>query len=119
MEIAKEYRVSYGSVKLWYDEGKFLGFRFKGSDKRYVPGKNLADFIEKYPIEIDQPYFTTGKIAKITGISTNTIAKLIDKGTIKGIKKPLSNHRIVLRSDLIKFMRDNGLSEFFEKLIPK
>lgn len=53
--------------------------------------------------------FTTGQVAAICQFAPRTVGKLIDAGHLKGYRIPGSNERRVLRADLEKFLRTNGM----------
>lgn len=52
--------------------------------------------------------YTTGKIAKLCGVSPRTVAMWIDHGHLKGWRTPGGGRR-VLRAALAKFLKDNGM----------
>jgi len=53
--------------------------------------------------------YTTGEVAKICGISQQTIIRCFDSGKIKGFKIAGSNFRRIPRESLIQFMRENNI----------
>ena len=48
--------------------------------------------------------FTTGDVAHILGITSQTVVTMFDSGTIKGFKLPKGDRRIP-RGDLINYLR--------------
>lgn len=58
---------------------------------------------------------TTGEVAKITGLSQQTIIRCFDSGRLKGFRVPGSKFRRILQVELIAFMKRHGLpSQEFE-----
>src|SRR4026209_1659977 len=53
--------------------------------------------------------FTTGEAAKICKVSQQTIIRCFDNGTLKGFRVPGSRFRRIPRTELYKFMKDNGI----------
>jgi CheY-like chemotaxis protein len=55
-------------------------------------------------------FYTTGEIAKITGISQKTIINYCTKGKIKSEQTPVTNYRRILKENLVRFMNENSIS---------
>jgi excisionase family DNA binding protein len=53
--------------------------------------------------------FTTGEVARICNISQQTVIRCFDSGRIKGFKVPGSKFRRVPRTELLAFMKANGI----------
>lgn len=53
--------------------------------------------------------FSTGQVARICMVAPRVAARWIDAGKLAGYRLPLSRDRRVLRADLVRFMRENGL----------
>lgn len=53
--------------------------------------------------------FSTGEIATRCRVSVRTVAHWIDKGLLKGYRIPGSDHRRVMREDLVKFLQEHKL----------
>jgi len=63
--------------------------------------------------------FTTGQIALLCRVAPRTVSyRWIDGGKLKGYRLPGSMDRRVYRADLIRFARDNGLTEVADFLAP-
>jgi two-component system, OmpR family, alkaline phosphatase synthesis response regulator PhoP len=61
-------------------------------------------------------YYTTGEIAKITGISQRTIKYYCTNGKIDSESTPLTNYRRISHKSLVRFFKDNDLPlELLEK----
>jgi excisionase family DNA binding protein len=58
---------------------------------------------------------TTGQVAKIMSCATRTVTNLIDNGKLPGFRIPGSTHRRVLKSDLISFMKNNGMENLIDE----
>ena len=56
-----------------------------------------------------QEFYTTGEIAKITGISRATIVKYCRDGVIPCQVTPITNYRRVPISDFTAFLKKNGV----------
>lgn len=54
--------------------------------------------------------FTTGQVAKICGVSANTVCKWIDRGVLAGYRIPDSRARRVHRTELRKFLIGHGFA---------
>lgn len=52
---------------------------------------------------------TTGQVAKLLGVAPATVNKWFDSGKLPGFRVPSSNHRRIVRGDLLRFMRLHGL----------
>lgn len=58
--------------------------------------------------------FTTGDVAHLLGVTSQTVVKMFDGGTIKGFKLPKGDRRIP-RTDLIEYLRSiNNRSALLE-----
>ena len=53
--------------------------------------------------------FTTGEAAQVCGVSQQTIIRCFDSGKLSGFRVPGSRFRRIPRSDLIRFMQENGI----------
>ena len=53
--------------------------------------------------------FTTGEAALICGVSQQTIIRCFDSGKLNGFRVPGSRFRRIPRSDLLDFMKRNGI----------
>ncbi|MFH0919277.1 MAG: response regulator [Fibrobacterota bacterium] len=58
---------------------------------------------------MEKEVYTTGDIAKITGISDRTIKNYCTKGKIKSEKTPLTNYRRITYENLMAFMQENRI----------
>ncbi len=58
----------------------------------------------------DKDVFSTGEAADVCNVSQQTIIRCFDKGKIGGFRVPGSRFRRIPRADLIRFMRENGIS---------
>ena len=56
-----------------------------------------------------QPVFTTGKVAEICHVSTRTVCKWFDSGSLKGYRVPGSQDRRIPRENLVKFLQDHSV----------
>ena len=54
--------------------------------------------------------YTTGEAAKICKVSQQTIIRCFDNGRLTGFKVPGSKFRRIPRDELVRFMRENGMS---------
>jgi excisionase family DNA binding protein len=59
----------------------------------------------------DDPALGNGVLHRLLRLSPRSVAKLIDRGELRGFRVPGSKHRRVLRSDLVTFMRDCRLPD--------
>ena len=53
--------------------------------------------------------FTTGEAAQVCGVSQQTIIRCFDSGKLSGFRVPGSRFRRIPRTDLIRFMQENGI----------
>jgi two-component system, OmpR family, response regulator RpaA len=53
--------------------------------------------------------FTTGQIGRLCHVAPRTVSKWFDSGKLRGYRIPGSDDRRVLRADLLRFLRENGL----------
>lgn len=53
--------------------------------------------------------FTTGQVAKICGLSQQTIIRCTETGQLKCWRVPGSRFRRIERAELLQFMRENGI----------
>jgi excisionase family DNA binding protein len=53
--------------------------------------------------------FTTGEAAKICNVSQQTIIRCFDSGRLNGFKVPGSRFRRIPKSELVRFMQQNGM----------
>jgi len=58
---------------------------------------------------MEKKYYTTGEIAKITGISQKTIKNYCTQGKIKSEKTPITNYRRISRQNLVRFLEENSI----------
>ena len=66
--------------------------------------------------------FTTGKVAKLCGVTINTVVKWFDSGVLKGYRIPSSGDRRIPRESLLEFMKEHsfplsGLEETSTKVL--
>ena len=64
--------------------------------------------------EFDIPlkrFFTTGEVAKLCGVSQQTIIRCFDDGRLSGFKVPGSKFRRIPREELLKFLRSRPLRD--------
>ena len=54
--------------------------------------------------------FTTGEAAEICNVSQQTIIRCFDRGRLTGFRVPGSKFRRIPRAELLRFMRDNGIT---------
>jgi uncharacterized protein (TIGR02996 family)/excisionase family DNA binding protein len=54
--------------------------------------------------------FTTGEVAKICRVAPVTVTRWFDSGRLRGYRIPGSQDRRIPRENLIRFLRENGLS---------
>ena len=54
-------------------------------------------------------HYTTGEIAKICGISSQTVVNYCNKGRIKAEQSPITGYRRISKAALVEFIRKNGL----------
>jgi excisionase family DNA binding protein len=52
-----------------------------------------------------QPIYTSGQVAKMFGVSGQTVNKWIDTGLLKGFRVPGGSHRRVMKDDLDAFRK--------------
>ena len=52
---------------------------------------------------------TTAQAGKVLGLSGHKVNRLVDSGKLKGFRIPASNHRRVLKRELINFAEDHGI----------
>ncbi len=55
--------------------------------------------------------FTTGEVAKICGVSQQTIIRCFDDGRLSGFKVPGSKFRRIPRDELLRFLRARPLRD--------
>jgi excisionase family DNA binding protein len=65
-----------------------------------APDDNLAE----------KQVFTTGEAAQLCNVSQQTIIRCFDSGRLTGFKVPGSKFRRIPRDELIRFMKENGIS---------
>ncbi len=58
----------------------------------------------------DKDVFTTGEVARICGVSTQTIIRCFDAGRLQGFRVPGSRSRRIPRSELIRFMETHRMA---------
>lgn len=58
----------------------------------------------------EKDVFTSGEVAAIFNVSTQTVNKWIDKEVLKGFRVPHSTHRRVTRKELELFIRKQNIS---------
>jgi excisionase family DNA binding protein len=96
--------VSRRIIRKWFDYGWVKGHR--RSPRAFVR-IDRAD-IERLTCEgwatvgESTGLITTGQAARITGVSTQTVARWIDQGYLAGFRIPGSSHRRILRDDLVR-----------------
>ena len=52
--------------------------------------------------------FTTGKVAKLCGVTINTVVKWFDSGALQGYRIPSSGDRRIPRKNLVEFMKSHS-----------
>lgn len=57
----------------------------------------------------EKQVFTTGEAAQVCGVSQQTIIRCFDSGRLQGFRVPGSRFRRIPRSDLLLFMKSNGI----------
>ena len=68
---------------------------------------------------IEKEIFTTGEAAELCNVSQQTIIRCFDKGRLNGFRVPGSRFRRIPRSDLIDFMKNNGMdAQMFSSATP-
>jgi excisionase family DNA binding protein len=58
---------------------------------------------------LSEDVFTSGEVARICNVSSPTVIKWIDTGTLKGFRIPGSKARRVAKKDLLAFMNEHGM----------
>lgn len=58
----------------------------------------------------DKDVFTTGEVARLCGVSTQTIIRCFDAGRLRGFRVPGSRSRRIPRSELLRFMEKHRMS---------
>lgn len=58
----------------------------------------------------EKQIFTTGEAAELCSVSQQTIIRCFDNGRLNGFRVPGSRFRRIPRSDLLVFMKKNGMS---------
>lgn len=58
---------------------------------------------------VPETRYTTGAVARLCGVCMKTAGKWIDSGRLKGYRIPGGQDRRVLRSDLLAFLRREGM----------
>jgi excisionase family DNA binding protein len=58
-----------------------------------------------------QDVFTTGEAARICGVNFRTVLRWIDRGLLSAYKLPGRGDRRVLRTELHRFMQENGIPD--------
>jgi excisionase family DNA binding protein len=53
--------------------------------------------------------YTTGDVAKFTGVNFRTVIRWIERGELSGYKLPGRGDHRVMKSSLVRFMRNNGM----------
>lgn len=59
--------------------------------------------------DIRKPFYTTGEVAEICGISQQTVIRSFDAGRLGGFRIPGSRFRKIPLESLIQFMKENGI----------
>ena len=73
-----------------------------------MKGIHMSDIQDQATLQSKQ-VFTTGEAAKICKVSQQTIIRCFDNGRLQGFKVPGSRFRRIPRSELIRFMQQNGM----------
>ena len=60
-------------------------------------------------MNLNKSVFTTGEVARICGLSQQTVIRCFDSGRIKGFKIDGSTYRRIPRQSLIEFMKKNNI----------
>lgn len=58
---------------------------------------------------MSEPIYTTGDVAKFTGVNFRTVIRWIDRGELSGYKLPGRGDHRVMKSSLVRFMKTNGM----------
>ncbi len=59
--------------------------------------------------DVRKPFYTTGEVAEICGISQQTVIRSFDAGRLGGFRIPGSRFRKIPLENLIQFMKENGI----------
>jgi excisionase family DNA binding protein len=59
--------------------------------------------------EVNEPVYTTGDVAKFTGVNFRTVIRWIERGELSGYKLPGRGDHRVTKSSLVLFMVSNGM----------
>ena len=59
---------------------------------------------------LEKDFFTTGEVARITGISQKTVKNYCDHGKIKSQANCITRYRRIPRKNLIEFLVKNKIS---------
>lgn len=59
----------------------------------------------------DHKVFSLSQVAALCGVEHRTVSKWYDSGRLRGYRLPGSQDRRVPREHLIRFMRENGISD--------
>lgn len=77
------------------------------SDVTAGPPRNAA--LKASSVQAVAPHYSTGAVAKICGISQQTVIRCFDAGSLGGFKVPGTKFRRIPREALLKFMLENGI----------
>lgn len=58
---------------------------------------------------MSEPVYTTGDVAKFTGVNFRTVIRWIERGELSGYKLPGRGDHRVMKSSLVRFMTTNGM----------
>lgn len=58
---------------------------------------------------VSEPIYTTGDVAKFTGVNFRTVIRWIERGELSGYKLPGRGDHRIMRSSLLRFMKTNGM----------
>lgn len=58
---------------------------------------------------MNEPVYTTGDVAKFTGVNFRTVIRWIERGELSGYKLPGRGDHRVMKSSLLRFMKVNGM----------
>jgi len=58
---------------------------------------------------MEKRFYTTGEVAKITGISQKTIKNYCSQGKIISETTPITNYRRIPKEDLVRFLESNSI----------
>lgn len=60
-------------------------------------------------MDVTEPVYTTGDVAKFTGVNFRTVIRWIERGELSGYKLPGRGDHRIMKSSLIRFMQLNQM----------